>query len=84
MPSLRSEFGVSRLWIVGSRARGDHRADSDLDLMVRFERRGISLLGFCRLEQKLTDSLGLTVDLVEEGAMSPRVAETLASDAVQV
>ncbi len=84
LPMLRQEFGVGQLWIIGSRARGDNRTDSDLDIMVGFERRGLSLLGFCRLERLLTDELGLKVDLVEEGSMKPRVAAAIARDALSV
>ncbi len=84
LPMLRQEFGVGQLWIIGSRARGDNRTDSDLDIMVGFERLGLSLLGFCRLERLLTDELGLKVDLVEEGSMKPRVAAAIARDALSV
>ena len=84
IPCLREKYGVGRLWIVGSRARGDHRPDSDLDLMVEFERRGISLLGFAGLELEIEDALGIAVDLVEVGAAKPRVARELEKDKVPV
>ena len=84
MPHLREKYGVGRLWIVGSRARGDHRQDSDLDLMVEFERRGIGLFEFCGLENEMSDALGVSVDLVEEGAVKPRVAKELEKDRVAV
>ena len=29
-------LGVNRLWLFGSRARGDSRQDSDIDLLVEF------------------------------------------------
>src|ERR1700733_4917258 len=82
LPAIKERFGVGKLWVVGSRSRGDHRLESDLDLVVQFERRGISLLGFCELEAILSDDLGLKVDLVEEGAMPPVVAEDIARDAI--
>ena len=84
LPHLREKYGVGRLWIVGSRARGDHRSDSDLDLMVEFERRGISLFGFAGLALEVEDALGIAVDLVEEGAAKPRVARELEKDKVLV
>ena len=84
LPSLNESFGVGQLWIVGSRARGEHRPNSDLDLLVEFERRGISLLGFCRMERQLSDALGVKVDLVERGVMHPVVAASLEQDAIEV
>lgn len=84
IPGLRERYGVGRLWIVGSRARGDHRPDSDLDLMVEFERRGITLFELAGLEIEIEDALGIDVDLVEEGAAKPRVARELEKDKVPV
>ena len=82
LPEIRNEFGVGNLWIVGSRARHEEREDSDLDVMVQFERRGISLLGFCRLERTLADKLGLKVILVEIGAIWPEVQSDITQDAI--
>jgi len=84
LPSLRSRYGVGNVWIVGSRARGDHRADSDLDLLVEFERRGISLFGFASLELEIEDQLGLKVDLVEDGAAKHLVMNELRKHMVLV
>ncbi len=30
----KSELGASEVWLFGSRARGDHRADSDFDILA--------------------------------------------------
>lgn len=84
LPDLREKYGVGQLWVVGSRARGDHRPESDLDLMVEFERRGISLFGFAGLEIEIEDALGIKVDLVEAGAIKPRIARELDRDKVPV
>lgn len=84
LPIVREKYGVGRLWIVGSRARGDHRDESDLDIMVEFEGRGISLFDFCGLEIELEEALGLKVDLVERDACKPRVSQELERDKVAV
>ena len=36
-PELHARFGVSAMAVFGSRVRGDHRADSDLDIVVDFD-----------------------------------------------
>ena len=35
--NLCREYHIQRLELFGSRAKGDHRLDSDIDLMVTFE-----------------------------------------------
>ncbi len=50
--ALRPAFereGITRMWLIGSRARGDNRADSDIDLMIEIdEGRKFSLLDLVR------------------------------------
>ena len=57
-----------RIGIFGSRARGDNRPDSDLDVLINL-REHIGLLRLVQLQQELSDRLGLQVDLVTEGAI---------------
>jgi uncharacterized protein len=57
-----------RIGIFGSRARGDHRPDSDLDVLIKL-REQIGLLKLVQLEQYLSDTLGIRVDLVTEGTV---------------
>jgi len=83
-PDLAGKFGVSRMWIFGSRARGDNRSDSDLDVLVEFGRRGISLFGFAGLELAIEDELGITTQLVEKEALRSDFAATALREAVAV
>ena len=80
-PELRAA-GVVRLSLFGSTARGDHRPDSDIDLMAAFdETRRISLLDVAGIEIQLSELLGQTVDLVEEGTLKPRVQKRVEAEA---
>ena len=36
LPALRRDFGVRRMALFGSTARGEAKEDSDLDLLVNF------------------------------------------------
>jgi len=61
---------VSFAGLFGSRARGEERPDSDVDLLVRFnEQKG--LFEMVGLEHDLSEVLNLEVDVVTEGALSP-------------
>ena len=76
--------GVVRLSVFGSTARGDRRADSDIDLLAAFDNAmRISLLDVAGFEIKLSELLGYPVDLVEEGTLKPRVQESVDAEAVR-
>jgi uncharacterized protein len=76
--------GVVQLSLFGSTARGDRRPDSDIDLMAVFDaNRRISLLDVAGIELRLSELLGLPVDLVEEGALKHRVRQSVEAEALR-
>lgn len=80
LPDLRERYHVESLAVFGSYARGDEQPDSDLDVLVSFSEVP-GLLRFIELEQELSDRLGVSVDLVEEGSLKSHVDETVRRDA---
>jgi uncharacterized protein len=62
------EFAVRQLWVFGSVRRREATKDSDVDLMVRWE-KPVSLLDKAKLSVKLEAILGRRVDLVNEGGL---------------
>jgi predicted nucleotidyltransferase len=84
LPELATKFGVRRLWVCGSRARGDHRPDSDLDLLVEFGDKKPSLFEFAGLELHLQDLLNLKVEIGERGALRPEIAAQVNKEAIEV
>jgi len=71
------------LGIFGSYARGEQQSDSDLDVLVAFE-QPVSLFDLVRLENELTDELGVEVDLVTKDSLKPRIESRVADDLVFV
>jgi predicted nucleotidyltransferase len=70
---------VSMVGLVGSMARGEATADSDIDLIVRFTKPK-SLIGMIELEQKLAAALRRDVDLLTEAALSPYLRERMLNE----
>ena len=59
VPELKAR-GVTRLAIFGSRARGDHRPDSDLDVLIEVSSTShFSAVSLVRLERQLSEWLGV-------------------------
>ena len=74
-----SPYKPKKLGVFGSYARGENNAPSDLDILVEFGVR-ISLLDLVGLEQDLSESLGIKVDLVTERALSKHIRPYVAKD----
>lgn len=66
--ALAREHGAHDVRVIGSVSRGDDDADSDIDLLVRFE-PGRSLFDQAGLVHDLEELLGVEVDVVSEGSL---------------
>jgi hypothetical protein len=76
-----TRLGVRSLALFGSTARGEARMDSDVDLLVDFE-RPVGLFAFLEVKSYLERLLGRPVDLVTAGALRPEVRDTVLREAV--
>lgn len=80
LQDLAARSGASRLVLFGSRARGDHRERSDIDLAVW----GLRGMDFGRLRLALEDlPTLLSFDLVcVDDCTNPKLLETIAREGV--
>ncbi|UEC42362.1 MAG: Nucleotidyltransferase [Methanothrix sp.] len=69
---IKRRFGVKRIGIFGSHARGEEKATSDVDVLVEFEVPSFD--NFMELAFFLEDVFGREVDLVTTGGLSPHIA----------
>ena len=76
-------FGVTSLALFGSVARNEAGPESDLDLVVEFDREP-SYDRYSRLKIFLEDLLSCRVDLVMATAIKPRMRPYIERDAVRV
>ncbi len=82
-PELRREYFIRRLGIFGSTVRGDATPQSDVDVLVEFE-KPIGLFDFVRLEEDLSTLLGKKVDLVTKNALKPMIKGEILRETVYV
>ena len=72
---------VLKAWLFGSFARGDETPESDVDILVNFDRTTpIGLFAYVRMHRELEERLGRKVDLVEEGTLRPAAQTTANRD----
>ncbi len=68
---------VRRAWLFGSFARGEETPESDVDILVVFDRSTpIGLLRYTRMHREMEELLGRKVDLVEDGTLRPAASQT--------
>ncbi len=73
-------LGVQRLSVFGSFARDEATPESDVDLLVEFDRKTFDRYMEARFF--LEDLLGRRVDLVLEDRVKPRLRDALFRDAI--
>jgi predicted nucleotidyltransferase len=83
MPELSSRFGVRHLLVFGSFARGTPRPDSDVDLLVEFD-RNVSLLGLASLRARLEAILGREVEVGTLDSLRPAARDEVMQEALRV
>jgi len=81
-PELRAA-GVVHLRLHGSVARRAATPTSDVDLIAELDAtRHLSLLNMIGLENRLSDLLGVSVDLSTEHTLKPQVSDRAMHEAV--
>jgi predicted nucleotidyltransferase len=81
-PVLKQRFGVSKIGIFGSFARGEERPDSDIDILVTFQDGKKTFDNFMGTKFYLEDLFGCKVDLVTDAALKPLIRDPILQDVV--
>lgn len=81
LASFCRKHHIRRLSLFGSALRGDFRPDSDVDVLVEFERGQVPGLAFFAMERELSKILGRKVDLNTPGFLSPYFRDQVLAEA---
>ncbi len=81
---LHRQFGVISLALFGSVARDEAGPESDVDLLVEFD-RPITLFGLVAVQQYLEKILGVArVDVVMPDSIFPAIKDAILGEAIHV
>ena len=79
---LAKKYGVRRMWLFGSYARGDADAQSDVDFLVDSAKNLRGMFAYAGLIQDLEDEFGCHVDLISEGISDKNFLAEIQKDEV--
>ena len=81
-PIIKKRFGVAKIGIFGSYARGEERPESDVDVLVTFKKGQKTFDHYMNCKFYLEDLFERKVDLVMKGAIKKRLKEYILRDVV--
>ncbi|MFO7968405.1 MAG: nucleotidyltransferase family protein [Archaeoglobaceae archaeon] len=81
LPYLEEEYNVKSIGIFGSYVRSEQREESDVDILVEFQ-RPVGFFQFLNLEDYLSERIGLNVDLVTSDALKPLIKPRILKEVV--
>ena len=72
---------VLKAWLFGSYSRGEQTNESDVDILVQYDRsQRIGLLKIAGMHIDLENLIGHKVDIVEDGTLRPWAVESVNKD----
>jgi predicted nucleotidyltransferase len=80
---IHDQYGVSNLEMFGSYVRGEQSEDSDIDVLVEFD-RDVSLLDVSALQIYLSEKLEAKVDVVLRRSVRRELQDTIFAEAISV
>lgn len=77
------DYSVKTIGVFGSVARSEQTEQSDIDLLVEFD-KPVGFVTFMRLEHFLSEKLGGQVDLVTADSLKPMIRDGILSEVIYV
>ncbi|NMG07327.1 nucleotidyltransferase family protein [Brasilonema sp. UFV-L1] len=82
-PLLQEHYHITQLGIFGSYARGEQTQESDVDVLIDYD-RAPTLFKLVELGDYLSSAIGMKVDIVTQNGLKPRIRERVLSEVVYV
>ncbi|SFV60435.1 nucleotidyltransferase [hydrothermal vent metagenome] len=82
-PYIQKKYNVGKIYIFGSYAREEQNEQSDIDILIDFDKTP-DLLTFIELEEFLSNRLHKSVDLVPKRKLKPQLRDTILKEAIAI
>ena len=79
---IKKRFGVRKIGIFGSFARGEEREVSDIDVLVEFQENYKTFDNYMDLKFLLEDLFGRKIDLVTIDALRPQLKDGILQEVI--
>ena len=73
------QYSPIKIAVFGSFARGDDTPESDIDILVDFNKR-VTFLELVGIEIELSELIGKKVELISERAINPKIKKYIEND----
>ena len=82
-PEIEKRYQITEIGVFGSYVRNEQTENSDIDILVSIDKNSeLSLLGFCKVENWLSEVLGIKVDLVMKEGLKSGIGKRILSEVV--
>jgi predicted nucleotidyltransferase len=81
-PDIQKRFHVKKIGVFGSIVRNKQTKNSDIDILVEFEKGHKDFFNYMRLKYYLEELLNRQVDLVIKEAVKPQLRERIFNEVV--
>ena len=82
--TIKSRFGVKKIGLFGSFIRGEELENSDIDILVEFEKGQKTFDNYMELKFYLEDIFNRKVDLVIISSIKPHLKDNILDETVYV
>jgi len=79
---VKKKFGVTKIGIFGSFARGEEKEGSDIDVLVEFQENYKTFDNYMDLKFLLEDLFGRKIDLVTIDALRPQLKDGILQEVI--
>ncbi|HHT9121965.1 MAG TPA: nucleotidyltransferase family protein [Candidatus Wunengus sp. YC63] len=73
---FKEQYGLKEIGIFGSYVKGEQKEKSDIDMLIELE-KPIGFVRFMRLENALSQLLGVRVEMVTRKALKPHIGKRI-------